>query len=379
MMKIYSPRIFNINAPAAGNYPQGFYKYPYKTTSQDTELFSQTLEWSPSVPKVFAADTQYTAVLTLEPADDSHTFSGTGINEITGLPKNGVQDITISIDGKNLVIKILFEKTKSDFSAPLLIFSDEFNSNSLDLNKWDLCPEMDRQGRSSWRDDMVSVGGGLLHLRFARDAELGKSKSKDNALAENWIRASGIRTQTKDNKMLFFNNFGFYEARIKFPVVSGTWGAFWLMSPTQRFITEDGTNGTEIDIIETIKNQHGNFNSALHWNGYGDKHKFVSSKTRRDDNKRPDINIFDGEFHTFALDWSPSQYVFFIDSHVFWQVDGGGFFNNSGINQNPNYIKLTTEGAVYSGDLPGDFTESEMLVDWVRVYNQPCSQETGAG
>ncbi|MCL2276625.1 MAG: glycoside hydrolase family 16 protein [Treponema sp.] len=375
MTKIHNFEVFAIDTPVAGNYPQGFYKYPFKKDVQTLELFSQTLVWLPGAPRTFAGDTQYTAVLTLEPADDC-SFEGTTIDDISGLPADA-ENITISADEKNLVIKIIFKKTAEKNAPARIIFSDDFKGNggalsSIDRTKWDFCPEMDRQGRSSWRDDMVSVKDGLLRLKFARDPELGKEKSKDAAFAKNWIRAGAVRTRTKDDRMIFFHGFGFYEARIKFPVVSGTWGAFWLMSPTQRFITEDGINGAEIDIIETIKSHLGGFNSALHWNGYSDKHQFVSSgRNRTADNPRPDINIFDGEFHTFALDWSPSCYLFYIDSQLFWRVDGGDFFNNCGINQNPNYIKLTTEGAVYSGDLPEDFSEDEMLVDYVKVYNQP--------
>jgi len=377
MIKIPNPEIYAINPPAAGNYPQGLYKFPFKKDAQTLEQFSQTLVWQPDVLRTFAADTRYTAILTLEPADSDYTFEGITIDDISGLPADA-EEISVNLKDRNLIIKILFKKTAETIAPAQIIFYDDFCGKngsplySIDRTKWDFCPEMDRQGRSSWRDDMVSVKDGLLRLKFARDPELGKEKSKDAVFAKNWIRAGAVRTRTKDDRMIFFHGFGFYEARIKFPVVSGTWGAFWLMSPTQRFITEDGVNGTEIDIIETIKSHLGGFNSALHWNGYGDKHKFASSgRNRTADNPRPDFNIFDGEFHTFALDWSPSYYLFFIDSRLFWRVDGGEFFNNCGINQNPNYIKLTTEGAVYSGDLPEDFSESEMLVDYVKVYNQP--------
>jgi hypothetical protein len=52
-------------------------------------------------------------------------------------------------------------------------------------------------------------------------------------------------------------------------------------------------------------------------------------------------------------------------------VDGGVQFKNSGINQNPNYIKLTMESGEFSGAIPEDFSSGEMLVDYVRIYNQP--------
>jgi beta-glucanase (GH16 family) len=250
-----------------------------------------------------------------------------------------------------------------------LIFNEDFDGTSLDNTKWNLIyQENDRQGRSSWRDDMVSVSGGYLHIKFKRDATLGAAKSSDPTIANNWIRAGGIRTRSKDwTRILFENTFGYYEARIKFPKISGTWGAFWLMSPT---VAENrgGEEGTEIDIVETIDNPKGGFNAALHWNGYGAAHKSATSEEKY---KSVPVNIYDGGFHTFALHWKPTEYIFYVDDHEFWRVDGGSNFNNSGINQTPNYIKLTVESAPWAGDIPAGFTEAEMLVDYVRVYKQP--------
>ena len=371
LTKINSPHVLTINAPVTGNYPQGLYKYPYKVNSQTEELFTQTIEWSPYVSKTFASNIQDTAILTLDPVNKRHTFRDTSIDDITGLSANGVENISIESSGRSLVIQILFKTTANVNAGAQLLFYDEFSGDTLDRTKWDLCIEWDRQGRSSWRDDMVMVKDGFLHLKFKRDPELGRIKSRDRELANNWIRAGAIRTQTKDWNLLFSNGFGYYEARIKFPVVSGTWGAFWLMSPTQWIISNDGKNGTEIDIIETIGNHYGNYNAALHWNGYGNRHKSVGSEIRKSDNHPPDINIYDGEFHIFALCWSPSEYIFYIDGREFWRVDGSALFNNSGINQNPNYIKLSVESAPWAGNIPDDFTEAVMLVDYVRVYNQP--------
>jgi len=373
LTKIVNPQVKTIDAPEAGNYPVGLFKYPYRTPSKwySRESFLQTIEWSPRVNKTFETNTQYTAILTLEPINNKHTFRGTVIEEITGLPSDGVENISLDNDGRNLVIRILYKKTANVNAAAKILFSDEFNGSSLDNDKWEPCPEWDRQGRSSWRDDMVSVSGGFLRLKFIHDPELGRARAGRRPAAAGWIRAGAVRTQTKNGHAIFTNGFGYYEARIKFPVVSGTWGAFWLMSPTQWITEYEGKDGTEIDIIESIKNHEGQYNSAIHWNGYGDKHKGVGSEIRQRDNPAPDINIYDGEFHTFALDWSPSEYIFYIDGQVFWRVDGGALFKNSGINQNPNYIKLSVESAEWAGNIPEDFKEAEMLVDYVRVYNQP--------
>jgi beta-glucanase (GH16 family) len=270
-------------------------------------------------------------------------------------------------NGDSIVIRIVYEKTADKKAERKLVFEDDFDGNLLDFSKWDYAPEWDRQGRSTWVDDMVSVGGGFLHLAFRRDPELGAKKSKNKTLAKSWIRCGAVRTQKKDSSMLFCSGFGFYEARVKLPNIPGIWGAFWLMSPSQWIMTDEGVIGTEIDIVETFDNPRHVYNGALNWNGYGKTGKGVHSF----ENKLPDIDIFDGEFHIFALDWSPSEYIFYVDGQVFWRVDGGAQFKNSGINQNPNYIKLTLESGEFSGAIPDNFIAGEMLVDYVRVYNQP--------
>jgi uncharacterized repeat protein (TIGR02543 family) len=252
-----------------------------------------------------------------------------------------------------------------------ILFSDDFAGTSLNTAKWNVTDPMDRQGRSTWMEDMVSVSDGYLHLKFKKDPELGTGKANgDKAIENNWIRSGAVRTRSRDwNRFLWENNFGYYEARIKFPKVAGIWGAFWLMSPTLEDNLENGgEEGTEIDIVETIQNNNNAFQSALHWNGYGDEHQSVGS------GEKTIVNIYDGQFHTFALDWSSTEYVFYVDGIEYWRVDGGEEFNNCGINQNPNYIKLTVESATWAGDIPNDFTEDEMVVDYVKVYKEKPSE-----
>ena len=71
--------------------------------------------------------------------------------------------------------------------------------------------------------------------------------------------------------------YGYYEASIKFPYAPGTWGAFWMMCGNVSGVDGSAADGVEIDIIESIGNDWGACNSALHWDGYGDDHKQVSS------------------------------------------------------------------------------------------------------
>ncbi|MDR1688905.1 MAG: glycoside hydrolase family 16 protein [Clostridiales bacterium] len=365
--------VYPILAPETGNYPQSLFKYPYKAGTTDTENFTQTLTWTPRVAKVFAPNTAYTAKLTLTPANGSFSFSGITLSDIANLPSDGAADISLKTQGENLVITVKFEKTEAEAAKAKLVFSDEFERNTLDKDKWEPGPNWDRQGRGTWTDDMISLRDGLLRLRFTRDTGLGRSRTSETYLSDNWIRSGAIRSRAKEGSEIFFEHgYGYYEASIKFPKIDGTWGAFWLMSPTEWILTDEGKDGTEIDIVESIRVEDRLFNAALNWNGYEARHKAVGSDQSQ---ITKEYDIYDGKFHTFALDWSPSEYIFYVDGIEFWRCDGGKEFKNSGINANPNYIKLSVEGAAWTGSLPYNFTTAEMLVDYVRVYNQPMQQQ----
>jgi hypothetical protein len=261
-----------------------------------------------------------------------------------------------------------------------------------------------RHGRSSWNTsgdavgvtDLVEVKDGHLYLYFFRDTAAGEKYASvepwgsqgqqfwwtgdgveltRDHLANNWISAGAIRTMRRDYTRRFFEHaYGWYEARIKFPKVNGIMGAFWLMSMTFTGEGNKGQYGTEIDILESIGNAQGTWDYALHWGTPGSHESFFRDFHQPNGlNNGQNLDIYNGEFHVFALDWSPSEYVFYINGIVMGRVpnDGGNRFNNLRVNQNPNYLKLSMESAFWDAPLPEDFTSGAIVVDYIRVWNQP--------
>lgn len=403
---INSAIVFSIDAPAAGNYPQGLYKYPFRIGLQwyYWESFVQTLDWFPHVSKTFETNTQYTARLTLDPVAADRTFRGILQSQVRGLPEQNVESIGARIAGESLVIYIVFNKTESTNAAPQLVFYDEFDGTTLDRTKWDYSPPWVRHGRSSWHDssDLVEVKNGILHIGFKRDRKRGEEFAEvrpgmqinhwwgtvtRDVLVNNWISAGAIRSMRWNHTDRFFEHgFGWYEARIKFPQVAGTMAAWWLMSMTYRaqgnivnMVDNRGQFGTEIDILETIGNAHGIFDFALHWGtGPGTHQSFFHDFRQPDMRDRLGIDIYDGNFHVFALCWSPGQYVFYINDIELLRVKDNSYNRQSNgtdrfvrVNRNPNYMKLTMESAFWDMPLPADFERGAILVDYVRVFNQP--------
>jgi beta-glucanase (GH16 family) len=241
----------------------------------------------------------------------------------------------------NLLLFPACSKTEPEEAEAQLLFEDNFDGLNIDGTKWEKCPEWERQGASQWENNNSYVESGNLVLKISpHDAR------------ENYVYTGAIRS-----KGLFERRYGYFEARIKFPVFQGTWGAFWLMYGSGSIVDGSGRDGTEIDIIESIFNQEGKANSALHWDGYGDGHK-SEGKTYSG------TNIYNGDFHIFALEWKAEEYIFYIDNVEKWRTTAGG------VCQVPLYMKLTVEAAPWAGSIDMNGLPEFMLVDYVKVYDR---------
>jgi beta-glucanase (GH16 family) len=364
-MSTNSINITAVKTPVAGIYPQGL----FKNKRQD---YYETISWSPEIKSTFEPDTVYKAVYTLNPINADY-FDNTTIDDIEGINLIGAAYINIFKDGDNLIVEVTFAKTGSEKAKFIefenTLFYDDFNGDSLDLTKWQEPKyyEQNRQGNSKWESRNVSVSDGVLKLRFAKE-------NADN----NFITTSAVRSKGK-----FENSYGYYEAKIKYPNRSGAWGAFWLFNECVGRIGDGGIDGTEIDIIELSRVHENGSNSALHWDGYGPAHKaYGKNGTYNTKDYLPGTNLFDGNWHLYALEWTPYEYIVYIDDKEMWRVtDNDLAAVSSGICQNPLYVKLSVESAAprtgtdwnmgWGGPVDPSIWEEAMEVDYVVVYDRP--------
>jgi len=107
--------------------------------------------------------------------------------------------------------------------------------------------------------------------------------------------------------------------------------------------------------MESVYNE--NFiGHTLHWDGYGPRHKAVGQHFHtRDD-------LFDDDFHTFALKWSPKSYAFYIDGKKTYETTAAG------VCKFPGYMKLTCEFGAWGGKITPENYPAAMEVDYVRAY-----------
>lgn len=220
-----------------------------------------------------------------------------------------------------------------------LQWSDEFDGTHLDNSKWETCPEWFRQGGSYWEaDNHQLTGTGELRLSV--------TERNDS------VFCGAVRTRN-----LYDQKYGYFEVRCKVPQMRGGWAAFWLM-PYRNDVGNMGIDGTELDVFETINGWRGQVNHAIHWDGYGDEHQVDSEELHRPD-------LYDDEYHTFGMWWSPDEYIFYIDDQETWRTSAGG------ISKVEQYLKLTME--VSNQSWPGDWSDQvekpiHWDIDYVRTY-----------
>lgn len=235
------------------------------------------------------------------------------------------------------------ERVDVDMLRP--VFEENFDGTSLNRNAWEKCPEWIRHdGGSIWDNKMTSLDGeGHLVLRAEWDAE------------NNRVNCGAIRS-----KGLFEYGYGYFEASIKLPVVPGVWGAFWINCGNIGGVDGSAADGVEIDVIESIYNDLGYCNSALHWDGYYSAHKEVNSG-------RMTYDIYDGEFHLFAVERTDRSYIFYIDGIEVWCV----YPYQCAPCPEAGFLELSLEATYNVGagtEACLNALPAEMLVDYVKVY-----------
>lgn len=306
-----------------------------------------------------------------------------------------------------------------------LVFSDEFNSYSLNPDRWNTQLRWDGEFNGLWYEYRVINGEKQFYVNvLTRDGE-----HRDKLLQPSGFTPFGFdgfrlairatanpfldsRVPTRndeDGRDISFGRFepllkrqpflsgalasydkfsqkyGYFEARMRLPAHVGTFPAFWLHH--QRRESED-TQRSEIDIMENLGHAPGVVYNAFHY------FDFVTEANPGQPNfVRPEpsgrVTVggnFSDNFHVYAVDWRPGSIVWYIDDQpVSWlsspQVDyeemyvilnlaiGGDWVNFpmsvGGLGRGENDFYPTVEEQD-----PLVFGNPEVEIDYVRVYQR---------
>jgi beta-glucanase (GH16 family) len=223
----------------------------------------------------------------------------------------------------------------------MLVFDEECDGSALDPAKWvvertDLAKAThEGHGLVSTRlAENVVVSDGLCHLRTTRQERV---PGFPWATASIWTRG-------------FHQQYGYFEARIRYGRASGLNNAFWLDASSREASGGHGAVHFEIDINEGHYPSQVNM-SVHNWtNGHTQQGLSLEAKN--------DLSL---GFHVYGLLWTEQQLTWFMD---------GVPIHSEASSEVRGEMKILLSTAVlpWAGQISDRLNGTSMDVDWVHAY-----------
>lgn len=247
-----------------------------------------------------------------------------------------------------------------------LVWSDEFSTNgAIDSNNW--FQQTQLPNGSSWSNGEVQhytnsdvnsfVDAGLLNIVAKKETYTDQGITKQYTSAR------------LNSKFVF--TYGRVDVRAKLPMEAGTWPAIWLLGkninePGAYFYSTYGTTNWpacgEIDIME-----HGIFGSQ--------SVNYVQSTLHTPSSNGNSVNNggilasdLANNYHIYSMNWSPNQISFLLDGVIYYTYNPAVKDSSTWPFDKEQYLLLNVAMGGIAGTIDPSFTQSSMLIDYVRVY-----------
>lgn len=256
---------------------------------------------------------------------------------------------------------------------PTVVFFDDFSGKAIDRSKWNVTTS---QGVSNNEQQTYVDSSATLYIAHGTEAE----GAQNGALVIKPVFHPGYETKVgkfdflsgrMDTRSKLEFTYGSVAARMKLPVGTGFWPAFWALG--------DGKwpDCGEIDIMENVGEPDW-ISAALHGPGYFGETPIVNKIYLN-----PNTSV--AQWHVYSVDWTENSLIFKVDDKVFYRVTrpmienyGRWAFDNpkflilnlalggaypvkiNGVKSPYNGIPESTVNAIKAG-------KAKVLVDWVKV------------
>ncbi len=234
-----------------------------------------------------------------------------------------------------------------------LVWQDLFDQNDkLDSNIWNI--ETGGSGFGNKEDQYYTDEEKNL---FIKDNTLHIVAHKENYKEKNYTSA---KITTRGKKYI---KYGRLDVMAHVPKGRGTWPAIWLLGEN---VKEVGWPlGGEIDLMEHVGKNPGNFHFSLHSKAYN------HNKFNHPTYVHEDLNLLEG-FHLYRLDWDENQISFYVDEkHIItfskkenatieeWPFDQPFFF-----------ILNLAIGGTWGGSIDDSIFPVELKIKYVKAYER---------
>ena len=244
-----------------------------------------------------------------------------------------------------------------------LVWADEFDyDGELAEDKWH--HQVIPPNNGSWWNNELQHYTSNIKNSFVSDGTMKIAAIKENFTFDN---STKNYTSARINSKYAFK-YGRVDVKAKLPSSPGTWPAIWTLGTNinevgNYFGDSQGSVGWpkcgEIDIMEQngwAKNElYGYFHFANpdgSYGSYGDK---------------TNISNASGTYKVYSMIWTDKVIRILVDNNEFVSIT-----NNDNVPyDNPHYLLLNIAiGGNLGGEVPSNFTEDRMEIDYVRVFQR---------
>ena len=281
-------------------------------------------------------DEQFRVVLT----GSTNAILAGGIQEAIGTIRNDDSLFPVSNEG---------HLSASSYPGKSLVWSDEFDGESIDL--------------SHWTYDLGASGWGNQELQnYTSDSE--NSYVNDGNLFI-VARENGIHFTSARMKSIGLQEFqyGRIDVRAILPKGQGIWPAIWMLGAN--YPTVGWPACGEIDIMELIGSSPNTVHGTIHYGTDWTQHNYTGSGT-----SIPWTETFSDEFHVFSIDWDENGITWLLDDQPFYTIDNAVTGSQPYPFDNPFFFIMNIAvGGQWPGypDATTEFPQF-MAVDYVRVF-----------
>ena len=282
--------------------------------------------------------------------------------EKNGTFKERSTTIVINYPSSSISIPIVqdCEKVDDSIKAPegyTLIWHDEFNEGNVPSNQW-----RHEVQNSGW------VNNELQNYRNGTADGKRVTEVKDGTLRINCFKGSDGKIYSgriyacEDPGI----KYGYIEARIKLPKGKGTWPAFWMMPCKVDWANEGWPKCGEIDIMEEVGCVPNEVSSSLHAEGHNHTNNTQVTKAVT-------IKNAEGEFHTYAIEWTEQNITTYVDGAKLLSYNNDGKGVRNWPYSKEYYIILNLAWGGSWGGMKGVDANAlpvTMEVDYVRVFQK---------
>ncbi|MFY0592174.1 glycoside hydrolase family 16 protein [Roseivirga sp.] len=238
----------------------------------------------------------------------------------------------------------------TSYANRTLVWSDEFESSSLNLSDW------------TYEIGTGSNGWGNNELQYYTNSNTSMQDghlvitAKEQSLNGSNYTSSRIVTMNKQDF-----RYGRIDIRAALPEGQGIWPALWMLG--SNFNTVGWPASGEIDIMEMIggSGRESTVHGTVHWENDGQRAQFGGETTLSS-------GTFHDQFHVFSIEWDASQIRWLVNDQQYHVIDT----TPAQLSEFRNSFFFIFNLAV-GGNWPGSPNSSTtfpqyLIVDYVRVF-----------